>query len=148
MALNAYLKLTGQKQGDIKGSTTQKGREGQIQVMSFSFGTESTEGQIDPTEFMVALDADQSTPLILNAFVQNENLTTCELDLYGENEAGEEILQQKWELTNAQVASFRSGAVVGSANGPANEVTFSFERLQQTWLDGGLTAEWDVNQQK
>jgi hypothetical protein len=28
MALNAYLKLTGQKQGDVKGSVTQTGREG------------------------------------------------------------------------------------------------------------------------
>jgi type VI protein secretion system component Hcp len=30
MALNAYLKLRGQKQGEIKGSVTQKGREGKI----------------------------------------------------------------------------------------------------------------------
>lgn len=30
MALNAYLKLKGQKQGDVKGSVTQKGRENKI----------------------------------------------------------------------------------------------------------------------
>ncbi len=36
MALNAYLKLTGQKQGDIKGSVTQKGREGKIMVIAAS----------------------------------------------------------------------------------------------------------------
>jgi type VI secretion system secreted protein Hcp len=33
MALNAYLKLRGQKQGEIKGSVTQKGREGKILVI-------------------------------------------------------------------------------------------------------------------
>ena len=34
MALNAYLKLKGQKQGEIKGSVTQKGREGKIMVIA------------------------------------------------------------------------------------------------------------------
>jgi hypothetical protein len=33
-ALNAYLKLKGQKAGEIKGSVTQKGREGGIKVIS------------------------------------------------------------------------------------------------------------------
>ena len=36
MALNAYLKLTGQKQGDIQGGVTQKGREGKIMVIAVS----------------------------------------------------------------------------------------------------------------
>ena len=34
MALNAYLKLKGQKQGEIKGSVTQKGRENTILVFA------------------------------------------------------------------------------------------------------------------
>lgn len=33
MALNAYLKLKGQQQGDIKGLVTRKGREGTIEVI-------------------------------------------------------------------------------------------------------------------
>ncbi len=36
MALNAYLKLKGQKQGEIKGSVIQKGRENKIQVIAVS----------------------------------------------------------------------------------------------------------------
>ena len=36
MALNAYLKLKGQKQGPIAGSVTQKGREGKIMVIATS----------------------------------------------------------------------------------------------------------------
>ncbi|HRI69004.1 MAG TPA: type VI secretion system tube protein Hcp, partial [Polyangium sp.] len=36
MALNAYLRLKGQKQGEIKGSVTQKGREGSIMVIAVS----------------------------------------------------------------------------------------------------------------
>ena len=34
MALNAYLKMKGQKQGEIKGSVTQKGRENKIMVIA------------------------------------------------------------------------------------------------------------------
>ena len=34
MALNAYLTLKGQKHGVVKGSVTQKGREGKIMVIS------------------------------------------------------------------------------------------------------------------
>jgi type VI secretion system secreted protein Hcp len=36
MALNAYLKLTGKTQGEIKGSNTQKGREDQIMVIGYN----------------------------------------------------------------------------------------------------------------
>lgn len=36
MALNAYLKLSGKKQGQIKGSVTQKGRENTIMVIAVS----------------------------------------------------------------------------------------------------------------
>ncbi|HVK67514.1 MAG TPA: type VI secretion system tube protein Hcp, partial [Polyangium sp.] len=36
MALNAYLRLKGQKQGEIKGSVTQKGRENSIMIIAVS----------------------------------------------------------------------------------------------------------------
>ncbi|HNC96714.1 MAG TPA: type VI secretion system tube protein Hcp, partial [Myxococcota bacterium] len=36
MALQAYLTLKGQKSGEVKGSVTQKGREGKIGVIAVS----------------------------------------------------------------------------------------------------------------
>jgi type VI secretion system secreted protein Hcp len=39
MRLNAYLTIKGQKQGDTKGSVTQKGREGSILVPAYSCET-------------------------------------------------------------------------------------------------------------
>ena len=35
MALNAYLKMKGQKSGEVKGSVTQKGREDTIMVIAY-----------------------------------------------------------------------------------------------------------------
>ncbi len=143
MALNAYLKLKGQHQGDIDGSVTQKGKENQIQVFSYSFGSEASGGSPNPGEFMVAIDADESSPKILNAFVQQETITLFELDLYSTNQLGESFIEQKWVITGGKVASYRSGAVVGGTTGPANEVTFTFQHLEHTWIVGGITAVWD-----
>jgi type VI secretion system secreted protein Hcp len=142
MALNAYLTLKGQQQGTIAGSVTQKGKENSIQVFSYSFGSEASGGPPNPGEFMVAIDADQSSPKILNAFVNQETITDFKLDLYTTNNVGEEILEQGWEITNGKVASYRSGAVIPSTTGPVNEVTFTFQKIDYTWFDGDIVAEW------
>ena len=57
MALNAYLVLKGQKQGTIKGSVTQKGREGQIAVYAVAHTITSprdTAGAQSPYALMTA----------------------------------------------------------------------------------------------
>jgi type VI secretion system secreted protein Hcp len=36
MALNTYLRIKGERQGEIKGSVTQKGHEGRIMVIGAS----------------------------------------------------------------------------------------------------------------
>jgi len=41
MALNAYLRIKGQKAGEVKGSVIQKGREGKIMEIAASHGIES-----------------------------------------------------------------------------------------------------------
>jgi type VI secretion system secreted protein Hcp len=147
MALNAYLKLKGAQQGDIRGSVTQKGREDQIQVLSYSFGSEASGGQQpNPGEFMVAIDGDRSSPRILNAFIQQETITEFTLNLWAPDHSGVEILEQTWEITGGKVASFRAGAVIATgAPGPVNEVTFTFDHLEHTWLTGGIVAVWDTS---
>jgi type VI secretion system secreted protein Hcp len=41
MAHLAYMTLQGQKQGEIKGGVTQKGREGWIALLAFDYGIET-----------------------------------------------------------------------------------------------------------
>ena len=69
--------------------------------------------------------------------------------IYGSRRVqGQEVLEQKWEITNGKVASFRAGAVIATGTpGPVNEVTFTFEQLVQTWVSGGLVGEWDLGNQ-
>jgi len=82
MVLNAYLKLKGQKQGTIKGSVTQKGREGKIAVIAVTHEIISLRDAASglPTgkrmhkPFVITKKLDKSSPLLYNALVNNENI--------------------------------------------------------------------------
>ena len=87
MALNAYLKLKGQIQGDIKGSVIQKGREGKIMVIAVSHenfaprdaASGLATGIRQHKPFVITKEIDKSSPLFYRALVNNENITTWEL---------------------------------------------------------------------
>ena len=79
MALNAYLRLKGQKQGDIKGSVTQKGREGKISVIAANHDIASPHdaasgqatGRRVHQPFVITKEVDKSSPLLYNVLVNN-----------------------------------------------------------------------------
>src|SRR5215203_4379906 len=123
MALNAYLKLKGQTQGEIKGSVTQKGREGKIMVIAVSHEIMSPRDPASglPTgkrmhkPFVITKELDKSSPLLYNALVNNENIPEWELQFWTPQIAaasgvGAEKQHFTVKLTNANIAniSFRS----------------------------------------
>ena len=158
MALNAYLKLKGQKQGEIKGSVTQKGREGKIMVIAVSHEILSPRDTASglPTgkrmhkPFVITKELDKSTPLLYNALVNNENIPEWELQFWQPSATGSEKQHYYIKLTNANIASidFRM---------PNNkhpdlmkfseyeEIAFTYQKIEWTWVDGGITAmdDWE-----
>ena len=76
MALNAYLTLKGQKQGAIRGSVTQKGRENSILVHAFSNeilsprdpATGLPTGKRMHKPFVILKEVDRGSPQLWNAF--------------------------------------------------------------------------------
>src|SRR4051812_46536780 len=90
MALNAYLNLKGQKQGDIKGSVTQKGREGKIMVIAVSHEIISPRdsasglptGKRQHKPMVITKELDKSSPLLQGCLSNNENITTWELQFW------------------------------------------------------------------
>jgi type VI secretion system secreted protein Hcp len=88
MALNAYLKLKGQTQGDIKGSVTQKGREDSIMVIAYSHEVVSPRdaasglptGKRQHKPLVITKELDKSTPLLYQCLVTNENIPTWKLE--------------------------------------------------------------------
>ncbi len=156
MALNSYLKLKGQKQGNIKGGVTQKGREGKILVMAFSHEIHSPRDPASglPTgkrihqPFVITKEIDKSSPLLYSALVNNETLTGWELQCFAAKSAGLEVNNYTVTLTNASIAAINS--IMLNNKVPENtkmpmmeEVSFTYQKIQWTWVDGGITTEDD-----
>jgi type VI secretion system secreted protein Hcp len=155
MASSVYLKLEGETQGWIKGGVTQKGREGLIEVTSWSWGAERNfqgplpSGSPDASEFHITKRRDKATPRLLNAFRTNEEMTEWTLDLWDQIQTGQEVVTMRIELQNAHLASDRYGGVdtgVSSTSSDHEELTFSFEKITVTWLDGNVMGFLDLGQ--
>ncbi|MEA3292205.1 MAG: type VI secretion system tube protein TssD [Pseudomonadota bacterium] len=71
MALNAYLRMKGKAQGEIKGSVAEVGREDSIMVISVNHGvvsprdnaTGQPSGKRQHEPFVITKEADISSPL-------------------------------------------------------------------------------------
>jgi len=156
MALNSYLKLKGQKQGDIKGSVTQKGREGKILVMAFDHEVQTPRDPASglPTgkrmhrPFTITKEIDKSSPLLYSALVNNENLTVWELQCFAAKTSGVEVNTYAVTLTNARIVDITStmlnNKIPENAKMPLmEEVSFTYQKIQWTWVSGGITSSDD-----
>jgi len=156
MALNSYLKLKGQEQGDIKGGVTQKGREGKILVMAFDHEIQSPRDPASglPTgkrihrPFTITKEIDKSSPLLYSALVNNETITMWELQCFAAKSSGAEVNNYTVTLTNARIVDIISNMlnnkVPENAKMPImEEVSFAYQKIQWTWVDGGITASDD-----
>ena len=156
MALNAYLTLKGQKQGDIRGGVTQKGRENSILVHSFSneivsardpvSGLPNGKRQHQPVRILKEID--QSTPPLWNALVNNETLVTWVLKFWAAAANGIETQIYTITLTNANIASIREYMVDNEDPGKAevpllDEISFTYQKIEWVWTKGTITAEDD-----
>ena len=146
MAISAFLHLEGQMQGNIKGGVTQKGREGLIEVTSWSWGAERDFEDGLPTgtarisEFHLTKERDVATPKLMNAFANNEALTEWQLDLYDPSFSGVETKTAEITLTGVRLASIRGAGLITNTNPPPDhdELTFVFQKIEFEWLNGGI----------
>jgi type VI secretion system secreted protein Hcp len=156
MALNAYLKLNGQKQGDIKGSVTQKGREDSIMVIATSHEVVSPRdaasglptGKRQHKPFVITKEVDKSTPLLYWALTNNENIPKWKLQYWQPSASGQEQQHYTIELLNASIAGIRHEMLNNKY--PENmkhkereHISFCYQKITWTWMDGGITAEDD-----
>lgn len=160
MALNAYLKLKGQKQGDIKGSVTQKGREGKIMVIAADHEVISPRDPASglPTgkrmhrPFIITKELDKSSPLLYKMLVGNENITEWELQFWAPSStgtgAGTEVQRYTVRLTNASIADIKFH-MLNNKNpdlvrySEYEEVSFTYQKIEWVWTDGGIAAQDD-----
>ena len=151
-ALNAYLKLKGVKQGNIRGSVVTKGREGQIRLRNVSqevvsprdAATGQATGRRQHGPLRVTFELDSSTPLLFKALCDNEMLQEVVIEFTStDGRAGQEQRYYTIRLENASIAR-----MVQRADGDDMlvDVEFTFREIELTWADGGIMAQdsWDV----
>ncbi len=156
MALNAYLKLEGEKHGEVKGSVTQKGRENKIMVIGFNHEVVSPRdaasglptGKRQHKPITITKEIDKSTPLLFSILVHNENIKTWKLECWQPSATGAEKQHYTIELLNANIAAIRAEMLNNKypENMRHNErehVSFTYQKITWTWVDGGITADDD-----
>lgn len=169
--LNAVLSLKGQKQGEIRGSATQKGREGRLLVLAAQHeltsprdaATGQATGRRMHKPFTIVKEVDASTPRLYAALAAAEPLTAWELQCWGTSElTGESVLQYVVRLFNASVVGIRF--IAGDCDMPGapgmarhtsawtrasafEEVSFTYQRIEWTWAPTGLASgdDWVAN---
>jgi type VI secretion system secreted protein Hcp len=156
MALSAYLRLTGETQGEIKGSVTQRGREDSIEVIGSSHlmsaprdpASGLPRGKRQHNPFVIIKNVDKSSPLIYQLLTQNENITEWKIDYWRPSSSGKEEQFYSVELVNASVAKIEFEQLNNKypENMPHAEresIHFCYQKIIWTWVDGGITAEDD-----
>jgi type VI secretion system secreted protein Hcp len=156
MALNAYMRLKGATQGDILGSVTQAGREDSIMVIGYAHEVVSPRdaasglptGKRQHKPITITKEIDKSSPLLMYTLVNNENIESWELRFWQPSPAGQEWQFYTIELVNASIAGIRTELLNNKY--PENmqhkereHITFCYQKVIWTWMDGGITAEDD-----
>lgn len=151
---NAYLKLKGVRQGDIKGGVTTRGHEDQILVRAYNHeivnpidpATGQPTGRRQHKPLTILKEVDKSSPLLYSALRTNENMQEFILRFYMASQTGQETLYFTITLTNAKIAGIK--AVMLDNSRPENaqirfreEVAFTYEKIVWTWAAGGITSE-------
>ncbi len=162
MALTAYLRLKGAKQGDIRGSVVQKGRQGRIAVIAASHGIVSPRDSVSGMAtgkrmhkpLLITKELDKSTPLLLKALVDSETITSFTLDFFspgtvGAGGSGVEVNDFTITLQDAQIASVETTMPNNRQPDLAKlatfeEIAFTYSTITWTWVDGAISAqdEW------
>ena len=143
-----YLYTEGQTQGEIKGSVITKGHENSIEVLSYSHSIISPRdaasglptGKRQHNPIVITKEIDKSTPLLYSVLVNNENLLHWKLELWQLTTKGTYQMYFTIELQNANIQQITTK---GSNFGATEQVSFTYQKILWTWVDGGITAEDD-----
>lgn len=154
MALDGYLKLVGQSQGWIRGSVTQKGREGLIRVRGADHvvtspidqATQQFTGKRVFSPFGILKEVDAASIGLRIAHAANEVFTEWELKLWRPSStsaaggSGVERNHFTIRLTDARIQQLRF--VLPDNRDPAlaprldfEEVAFVYAKIEWTWND-------------
>ncbi|HEX5604397.1 MAG TPA: type VI secretion system tube protein Hcp [Pyrinomonadaceae bacterium] len=144
----------------IPGTSTMKGSETQIELLSFSHGvamqitgdvsnTERTSGKPNHQDFTITKYLDQASPKLNEACCKGDNFKSVEL-VVGRNDKGAVIPLIKYTLKNVVLSSISIGG--GGGDKPVETVTMNYNHI--TWdfhtqkaegaEQGHVDTKWDL----
>jgi type VI secretion system secreted protein Hcp len=134
-AVQGNFTATGQKQGAITGD----GPNGTMILIGLSHAIVSPRdaasglptGKRQHKPLLIRKVLDKSSPMLMMALIQNENLSAVTFTLKRGGTAYATV-----KLTNANIASREQ-------IGEYEEIAFTYQKITWTWIDGGITAEDD-----
>jgi len=133
-AFDAYMTVTGAKQGPIKGN----GMSEQIHLVSVvrdtPMATRMAVGQRRHSTITITKEIDAASPKFQTALVNNETMRTVTITFQGGS--GGEKTAQRIVLTNATILSVRK-------SGRNEQITFDYQAIEVTWTNGGKTMADD-----
>ena len=148
-ALNAYLYITGEKTGQVKGSVTQAGRENSIMIIAFEQMTKAEMGSVtgkwNVGQIVITKEVDKSSPVLRQMMNTNERIKEATIRFWQPSASGKEIQHYTVKLTQARIVSMKT--VMANNKLPSNmqlkeyeEITIVYGRAEWTWMDGGITT--------
>jgi type VI secretion system secreted protein Hcp len=153
VAQNAMLRVVGAKQGEIKGSVTQKGREGRIAVIAVSheivtprdMASGQATGKRQHQPVVITKELDRATVPLRQMLVGNEPVKECELQFWRPSPTGGETQYFTIRLTNAAIVSIDMEMANNKHADLAGletfeQVAFTYGRIEWMWTDGSLGA--------
>jgi len=159
MALNAYLSIVAQKQGQIRGSVAQKGREGKILVMGAMHqivcprdpASGLPTGKRAHKPFIILKELDRSSPFLFSILSSNENIASAEIQFWQPSPMGGERQHYTVRLINANISSIHFKMANNRYQKlmrltEYEEVSFTYQRIEWIWNDGNLTGvdDWET----
>jgi type VI secretion system secreted protein Hcp len=132
-AVAGSMSITAQKQGAIGPIVVSGITHEIISPRDPASGLPTGKRQHQP--ITITKELDKSTPLLLNALVQNETLTSV---VIGVEKNGAQL--ETIKLTNANVQHYVT-------HGTTEEWSFTYQKIEWDWLgDGGITAsdDWEA----
>jgi type VI secretion system secreted protein Hcp len=147
-SVDLFIKITGQKQGWIKGESQDHKHLNEIDVVFYSWnvtqgfdaatGAPTGKRKLAPLTFM--MKSQSATPLLLNACTTGERLKDTVLTCRKAGGTQQEYMV--WKLTNGAIVSIRTGYLVPTDICPYDEVQMVFQKIELDYspqkADGSL----------
>lgn len=144
-----FLQIKGSGQGVLAGGVTEKGKEGSIKVVTCQNSNLSPRdaasgqatGKRQHCPITITKEIDKASPLLAKAFKDQENLPEVTLTYY---RAGKKGAIEKWytiTLKEVFISSLKSST--GGKSQTQEEISFTFQKIEWSWFDGGVTASDD-----